>query len=102
MKNLSYDKLLMQEYLLSDQFSIEEKELLYSLRSMCYPAKMNFRKMHKGNLNCSLQCGKPETQVHTFQYCTPIISQMDISNIVEVKDIYGDIKEQKKALQIFI
>lgn len=55
MKDLQYDKLSIQNYLISDLFSLEEKYLLSSLRSMCYPAKMNFRKMHKGNLKCSLK-----------------------------------------------
>ena len=42
MKNVKYLKFAIQEYLQSDIFNHEEKKLLFSLRSMCYPAKMNF------------------------------------------------------------
>ena len=66
MKHLKYDKLAIQSYLVSDLFSVEEKRLLFSLRSMCYPAKMNFQKMNKGNLKCSFQCNQDETQIHIF------------------------------------
>ena len=72
MKHLKYDKLAIQSHLVSDLFSVEEKRLLFSLRSMCNPAKMNFRKMNKGNLKCSFQCNQDETHIHIFQECTPL------------------------------
>ena len=53
---VKYSSLEMQPYIKSKQFSIKEKILLFSLRSGCHPAKLNFKKMNKGNLMCSLKC----------------------------------------------
>ena len=102
MKDLKYDNLVIQNYLVSDQFSIEEKKLLLSLRSMCYPAKMNFRKMNKGNLKCSFFCEEEETQGHIFQACKPLLSRLETSSAVRIKDIYGTINEQRNAIKILI
>ena len=49
LNSLQYEELVIQPYLESSHFSLEEKQLLYSLRSKCYPTKMNFKKMNKGN-----------------------------------------------------
>ena len=87
-KDLKYLNLSIKKYLI--------KQLLASLRSMCYPAKMNFRKMHKGNLSCSFQCSEPETQGHIFQACQPILSRLDMPHTVNINYIYGSISEQKK------
>ena len=95
LKDLTYEKLLMQDYLKSYKFSLEEKKLLYSLRSKCYPAKENFKKMHEGNLNCSLQCGQLETQNHIFENCTKIFSLINIPQTAQMKNIYRDLKKQK-------
>ena len=64
LKNLSYKKLSIQPYLTMNKFSLKEKQLLFSLRSHCYKAKINFRKMNRGDLKCSLKCNSDETQLH--------------------------------------
>ena len=87
---------------MSDQFSLEEKKLLVSLRSMCYPAKMNFRKMNKGNLKCSFFCEEEETQGHIFQACKPLLSRLETSSAVRINDIYGTLDEQRNAIKILI
>ena len=69
---------------------------------MCYPAKMNFRKMNKGNLKCSFQCNQDETQIHIFQECTPLLSRLNIPHTVDMNDIYGDMNEQRSAIKTFI
>ena len=66
MKNVKYLKFAMQEYLQSDIFNHDEKKLFFSLRSMCYPTKMNFNKINRGNLDCVFRCNAPETQTHIF------------------------------------
>ena len=67
MKPLTYTALSIQPYLTMDCFSIQEKKLLFSLRSQCYNAKNNFKKMNRGNLRCSLNCDAEESQTHVFQ-----------------------------------
>ena len=64
--NLQYTDLSIQPYMVSTKISMEEKQILFSLRSKCYPAKMNFRKQYKRNLKCSFQCPDEETQTHIF------------------------------------
>ena len=66
MNDLKYDSLSIQKYLISELFSQEEKKLMALLRSISYPAKPNFQKMHNRNLKCSLQFNEPETQMHFF------------------------------------
>ena len=66
LKYVKYTKFAIQPYLTSKKLSMEEKKLLFSLRSKCYPAKMNYRKQFKGNTQCSLKCRTNETQDHIF------------------------------------
>ena len=49
---------------------------------------MNFRKMQKRNLKCSLQCDNDETQVHMFEACTPILSRRDVPHTLRIQNIY--------------
>ena len=42
--HLQYEQLEIQPYPASSKFSLKEKQLLYSLRSKCYPAKINLKK----------------------------------------------------------
>ena len=58
--------------------------------------------MHRRNLNCSLQCNDPETQIHIFEACQPILSKLDIQHNVKIQDIYGNINEQLNAIKIFM
>ena len=95
--NLKYTDLSIQPYIVSNRISIEEKQLLFSLRSKCYPAKMNFRKQYKGNLKCSFQCPDEETQSHIFENCGPIKAKL--SDSVNLKDIYGNINDQIKLVK---
>ena len=100
MKDLKYDSLSIQKYLISELFSQEEKKLMALLISMCYPAKLNFQKMHKRNLKCSLQCNEPETQMNIFEACPAILSKLDIRHDVKIQDIYGNINEQLNAIKL--
>ena len=100
MKDLDHTVFNIQPYLISRKVSMEEKRLLYSLRSICYPAKMNFRKMFKGNLQCSLQCNAEETQDHIFENCEP--NKTQISDCVNLRYIYGTLDEQILVVKILI
>ena len=58
--------------------------------------------MHKGNLQCSLKCDDDETQMYIFQACTPILARLDFPHTVRIKDIDGNIDEQRNAVKIFM
>ena len=64
-------------------FSHSEIRLLFSLRSHCYSAKMNFRNMNREDLTCSFKCNENETQLHFFENCQPLKTN------VKLNDIYG-------------
>ena len=64
---LTYETLQLQPYMTNKIFTRKEINLLHRLRSNCYQAKMNFRKIYKKNLNCSLNCDTQETQKHIFE-----------------------------------
>ena len=50
MRELQYDKLGIQPYIINGDFTLKQIKLLFSLRSKCYPARLNFRKLNRGNL----------------------------------------------------
>ena len=98
-KNILYEEFKTQPYLTSKLFNNEERNLLYSLRSKCHPAKNNFRKMNRNNLFCSLGCQNIEDQFHIFKNC-PILSNCEQNPPLEF--IFGDILKQKEAIDVFL
>jgi hypothetical protein len=99
MKDLHYQKLEMQSYMKNGSFNQEEIKLLFSLRSKSYPAKINYKKMNKGNLKCTFYCNSDETQEHIFQHCQPIQSRISYPVIVNLKDIYGSVDDQLSIIK---
>ena len=61
LRNVHYSEFVIKPYLISSDLILLEKQLHWSLRSKCYPAKMSFRKLNKGNLMCSFLCKSEET-----------------------------------------
>ena len=86
----------------SKDVTMKEKILLFSLRSGCHPAKLNFRKMNKNNLLCSLKCDAEESQSHIFESCKPILEKLAIGNTPKLSNIFGTLKEQKDAIKVFV
>ena len=52
-----------------------KRNLLYSLRSRMHPAKVNFRKIHLNNLECTYGCQVIEDQRQLFQSCEKLVSK---------------------------
>ena len=100
MHQLQYNTLGIQCYLTDSSFSHNEIKLLFSLRSNCYPVKMNFRKMNKWDLKCSFKCDEFETQVHVFENCEPIKKKLNFSTSVKLECIFGTVSEQKSAVSL--
>ena len=67
--NIHYEHFKIQPYLVSKTFNINERQLLYSLRSNCHKSKYNFKKMHRNQTLCSLGCPDIEDQEHIFTKC---------------------------------
>ena len=100
MKALEYKTFGIQQYIISIKFSVKQIRLLFSLRSSCYSAKMNFPKMNRGNLKCIFLCDQQETQIHIFEECQPIRERLDYNTNVKLKYIYGTLDEQLEAIII--
>ena len=101
MRYLVYKEFKMQPYMNTSTFNTQEINMLFSLRSKCYPAKINFKKMHRGDLKCSLKCDVQETQFHIFQECEPIKAKLGISTYPKLEDIYKSSSHQKTAVLVF-
>ena len=71
------------------------------MRSNCYPAKMNFKKMHRVDLKCIFLCDQEETQIHIFESCQPIKQKLNILTTMKLSYIYGTLSEQLEAISVF-
>ena len=100
MKDVHYDKFEMQSYMKSSKLNLDEIRLLFALRSKSYHAKMNYKKMNKGNLKCTFLCDSEETQDHIFESCQPIQSRISYPVNVNLKDIYRNIQDQINIIKI--
>ena len=98
-KNLVYHDLKIQPYLTSQLFNNEERNLIYSLRSMCHPAKQNFHKMNKNNLLCSFGCPQIENQFHIFMHCPYLKTP---NQPICYENIFKNIEDQKQAIKVFL
>ena len=98
-KDIKYEAFAIQPYLKSTDFNTKERNLLYSLRSRMYAAKINFRKLHSLNLKCIHGCNKDEDQRHIFEECEILKSN---NNIKLYDYIFQDIVKQRQAISAFI
>jgi hypothetical protein len=79
-------------------FSNKEIKLLILLRSRCHPTKINFEKLNKFNLNCSLKCDIIESQEHIFENCNQITKKMKSNSNVDLKSIFSTAQYQKEIV----
>jgi hypothetical protein len=96
--DLKYDRFQIQPYLNHKSFGKKEIQIMCLLRSKSHPAKNNFRKMNKNNLNCSLKCNSVETQNHIFENCKPILSKLKTPNPIQLSKIFGSIDDQCEVI----
>ena len=87
--------------MINGNFTLKQIKLLFSLRSMCYPAKLNFCKLNRGNLGCSLGCIEDESQTHIFEKCEPIRAKLKLNISTSMASIYQSVSEQKEIITIF-
>ena len=91
----------IQPYLKPAEFSVKERELLYSLRSRSHEAKVNYRKMNKNSLKCIFDCPSDEDQRHIFTNCDALKSNQNKVN-VRYEDIFCAERKQKHAISLFL
>ena len=79
----------------------KHKKLLYLLRSRCFDAKYNFKKLFKNNLKCRFGCLVTEDQNHIFKNCQILNSLCKQKNNIEYEGIFGDITVQTRTIRLF-
>ena len=101
--SVNYDKLETQKYLGSKLLTNKEKQLLYLLRSRCYDAKSNFKKIFKNNIKCRFGCLVPEDQAHIFKNCPKLnsIHKRNNNTNIEYNDIFCDVTIQIRTIKLF-
>ena len=96
----------MQEYLTSSIFSLQEKTLLFKLRTRMFEAKGNFPSRYFNRLQCDYcQSDEDQTQRHLLENCEKIISKSKaIFNNIDIDHdfIYGSIDEQRRVTKLFM
>ena len=80
------EKLQVQPYLHSNEMSLQEKQLLFKLRTYTYDCKANFKNKFQSDIKC-INCSDEDTQEHLLR-----CSIADGINCSEVKheDIFGN------------
>ena len=87
----------LKEYLKNSEITLEEKKLLFTMKTRTVNVKTNFRNSYS-NLTCRL-CEKPgeeESELHLMR-CEKIIYESDIKNLrenISYMDIHGSIEKK--------
>ena len=58
--------------------------------------------MYKNTIQCSLGCLTEENQKHMFEDCIPVREKLNLKEIFKIDLIYGDLSNQKAAVDNFI
>ena len=101
--NLKCDDLKTAEYINSPRFSLEEKQLLFKLRSRTLNIKANFKNQHKDQwcISCGLS---QETQSHLLE-CSEIVKKLGYVAGKNKKHnenfVYGSLEEQEIIVKVY-
>ena len=94
----------INSYLISEELSTKEKQLLFKLRVSMLPLKANFSNAHR-NLQCDLcnEYNTTESQVHLLQCRVLVTNPQFLSVITTIKydDIFKDLSTQIKAVKVW-
>ena len=87
----------MKEYLSSEKLNVDEKCLLFNLRTRMVDVRSNYKtKYGEENLNCTLcETQSEESQEHLLQ--CPELSDISADSSLRYQDIFGGLDVQIKA-----
>ena len=96
--------LKMQPYLVNDQLTTLQKQLLFKLKCNMTPNKLSYKSQYISDLSCRL-CRDPnsEESLEHLLLCSFTNNHPNLTQIPKVKidDIYGTIKQQVQALKVW-
>ena len=99
--SLNKSKLKTQAYLLCEEFSREEAQLCFSLRSRALDLKNNFKSKYKDDLSCrTCDSGVREDEQHLL-LCSGLNIEDDASS-VKYDDLFSNLKSQIEATKIYM
>ena len=102
MENLNYDELKTCEYLLSKEFNITEKKLLFKLRTRMIAVAANFGNKSKLCSLCLLDSDNQEHLVSCFMIKGSSKTLLFNESSFKYRDIFSsDINRLKEATKIF-
>ena len=87
------ENFVIQTYLQSKMLSLQEKQLLFQLRTYSYNCKANFKNKYKDNLLCNF-CNMEDNQEHLIN-----CSIVNKDKSLEYRYILGSIEEQVKIIK---
>ena len=102
-KNINYENLQVQSYLLDTKFKTDEKQLLFRLRTRMTNVKLNFRSSHQ-DLTCNLcKSESLQSDLHLLECETLIKECPELRNDMdsEYEDIFGRLSEQLSATKLY-
>ena len=96
--NLS-DDYCMKEYLTTDKISLEQKQILFNLRTRMVTVRSNNKNKYKGNISCTLcDTGLEESQEHLLQ-CPALLEKVEVDSSIKYMDILPQSNQQHKTKQ---
>ena len=98
-RNITYLKLELQDYLKTSTLSNEEIYTLAAFRSQCVRGiRNNFKKMYGNQINCPLNCNTITPSIDTQEHLTTCKKvNIGIAPLVSIRDIYAELEKQEAA-----
>ena len=99
---LMKSELVCEKYILDQRLSIQDVQLLFSLRSRMYPVPANYRNQYNGNLKCRLCKMEDSDQEHelTCRLLGKFVPELSTTD-VKYSDIFGNVDQQVKATKLY-
>ena len=103
MKNIVYKKFKIARYLTDSKFNIDDKVLLFCLRTRMIDVKGNFKNGF-ADISCSFcDQNEPQTQQHLL-VCPKITKncpELANNNNIDYSDLFKDTDRQLKCVRLF-
>ena len=88
----------MKEYLSSEKLNLDEKRLLFQLRTRMVEVRTNYKNKYGDNLNCTLcQSQSEESQEHLL--VCPGLAEIPVNPSVKYQNIFGNLDGQVEAVK---
>ena len=102
-EHLTFNGFKPAEYLMSNNLTSKEVQILFQLRTRMVDVKGNFSSAHSNNMWCKLCLLFVETQQHLLE--CPVL-RIRTKNLIDFKEadyqmIFGNLKNQEKIAKIY-